>query len=97
MPGSSPHNDAKDRGMKDEDRYSGFIESREEVCGGAACVARTRIAVWFLCQLKSEGVSDSKMLEEYEGLTQEALDAAWRYADDHRERIAELIEKDICA
>ena len=38
------------------------VESRPEVCGGEACVVRTRIPVWLLVQARRLGTSDIDIL-----------------------------------
>jgi uncharacterized protein (DUF433 family) len=46
------------------DVYPG-IESREGVCGGAACIVRTRIPVWLLEQGRRLGTSEVDLLRAY--------------------------------
>jgi len=38
------------------------IEKRPGVCGGAACVVRTRIPVWTLVQGQRLGLSEAELL-----------------------------------
>jgi uncharacterized protein (DUF433 family) len=54
------------------------------VCGGEARVRATRHTVHGLVEWKRLGVSDEKLLTMFDPpLTQDDLDAAWRYADEH--------------
>ena len=70
-----------------------WIEKSPGVSGGDACIRRTRIPVWLLVSLKSQGMSEVKLLEGYPGLTQEDLEAAWVYYKDHSEEIDEAIRE----
>lgn len=56
------------------------IESRPDVCGGAACVVRTRIPVWVLEQSRRLGISEAVLLQSYPTLRAEDLANAWSYA-----------------
>lgn len=64
-----------------------WIEKSPEVCGGDACIRRTRIPVWLLVSFRTQGMSDAKLLEGYPGLTQDDLEAAWAYCKDHSEEV----------
>jgi uncharacterized protein (DUF433 family) len=63
------------------------IESREGVCGGEACVVRTRIPVWVLHKLRQTEASDADILRAYPTLGAEDLANAWHYPRAHREEI----------
>ena len=67
------------------------IESNAGVCGGEACVVRTRIPVWMLVNARRLGVSEAKLLESYPNLHAEDLASAWAYHRAHRDEI----ERDI--
>jgi uncharacterized protein (DUF433 family) len=67
------------------------IESRPEVCGGEACMVRTRIPVWVLEQARRLGVKESVLLNSYPTLNAQDLANAWGYARAHREEIEEAI------
>ena len=67
------------------------IESRPGVCGGAACVVRTRIPVWVLERARQLGTSEAELLRAYPSLRAEDLANAWGYVRSHREEI----ERDI--
>ncbi|MBK7929616.1 MAG: DUF433 domain-containing protein [Bryobacterales bacterium] len=59
------------------------IEARAEVCGGAACIVRTRIPVWVLEQARRLGTSEQELLGAYPGLRAEDVENAWVYARLH--------------
>jgi uncharacterized protein (DUF433 family) len=69
------------------------IDSRPEVCGGAACVVRTRIPVWVLEHLRRLGTTEADLLRSYPTLRAEDLTNAWAYVRGHREEIEhEIVE-----
>ena len=68
------------------------IESRSEVCGGEACIVRTRIPVWLLVQARNLGTSEADLLRSYPTLRAEDLVKAWAYAQCHRVEIEEAIQ-----
>lgn len=70
-----------------------WIQKTPGVCGGEACIRRTRSSVWLLVESRQLGISDQRLLSDYPHLTQADLDAAWRYYDQHREEIHEVIRK----
>lgn len=59
------------------------IDSKSEVCGGAACIVRTRIPVWILEQLRRQGASEQSILAAYPTLRAEDLVNAWAYVRSH--------------
>jgi len=63
------------------------IENKENVCGGVACITRTRIPVWLLEQARRLGATESEILESYPTLRAEDLTHAWAYVRAHREEI----------
>ena len=63
------------------------IESTPGVCGGEACVMRTRIPVWLLEQARRLGGSEAEILRCYPTLRAEDLVNAWAYV---RVRTAEI-------
>jgi len=63
------------------------IESRLGVCGGEACIVRTRIPVWVLERARSLGVTEADMLRSYPTLRAEDLAHAWGYVRAHRDEI----------
>lgn len=64
------------------------IESNPGVCGGDACIVRTRIPVWALVALHEQGASDAEILSAYPTLRAEDLVNAWAYERAHRNEIA---------
>ncbi|HEY9857861.1 MAG TPA: DUF433 domain-containing protein [Candidatus Obscuribacterales bacterium] len=61
------------------------------VCGGEACIAGTRIAVWLLVEAQQLGLSEAQLLQDYPHITAADLVNAWAYADAHAEEIATAI------
>ena len=60
------------------------IESRPDVCGGEACIVRTRIPVWLLENARRSGVSERVLLASYPA---EDLVNAWNYARSYASKI----------
>ncbi|PYJ02591.1 MAG: hypothetical protein DME25_15640 [Verrucomicrobia bacterium] len=69
------------------------IESRPGVCGGEACIVRTRIPVWVLEQARRLGTSEAELLRAYPTLRAEDLANAWAYVRSHGEEITRQIEE----
>ena len=63
------------------------IDSRPDVCGGDACIVRTRIPVWLLEQARRLGLSEQALLAAYPSLRAEDLVNAWAYAKAHTTEI----------
>ena len=63
------------------------------VCGGEACVRATRIPVWTLVAYRRQTVGEADLLAMYPTLEQADLDAAWTYAESHRNEIDRAIEE----
>src|SRR5271168_2731331 len=59
------------------------IEARPDVCGGEACIVRTRIPVWLLENARRSGVTEQVLLAAYPTLRAEDLVNAWNYARSH--------------
>lgn len=55
------------------------IEKTPYVCGGSACIIRTRIPVWTLVSFKKLGMNDFTLLNAYPALRQQDLNNAWAY------------------
>jgi uncharacterized protein (DUF433 family) len=68
------------------------IDTDSPVCGGDACIARTRIPVWLLVQARRLGASEGALLEAYPSLRAEDLVNAWAYARLHPAEIEQQIE-----
>ena len=65
------------------------------VCGGDACIAKTRIPVWLMVSWRHQGVSDAELLSFYPHLSAADLVNVWAYADAYPEEIeAALREED---
>ena len=71
------------------------ISQSPHVCGGAPCIANTRIPVWVLAECKRLGMSDQEIWEDYPSITQADLNAAWEYVVDHRDEIEQQIHDNI--
>ena len=69
------------------------IESAPGVCGGAARIVRTRIAVWTLEQARRLGAGDAELLQAYPALRAEDLTNAWAYVRSHRQEIENQIRE----
>src|SRR5512137_2321853 len=67
------------------------IESKPDVCGGEACIVRTRIPVWLLVRARQLAVSEAELLRVYPTLRAEDLVNAWDYYRGHRSEIEEAI------
>jgi len=63
------------------------IESSPDVCGGEACIVRTRIPVWLLVQARRLGSREADLLIAWPTLRAEDLTYAWRYARAHPNEI----------
>ncbi len=69
------------------------IESNPTVCGGEACIARTRIPVWILEQARRLGTSEAELLQSYPTLRAADLVNAWSYVAAHRGEIEQEIRE----
>jgi uncharacterized protein (DUF433 family) len=74
-----------------DDAFPG-IDSTTGVCGGEACIVRTRIPVWALEQSRRLGISEEDLLRSYPTLRAEDLANAWSYVRSHRSEIEEDIQ-----
>ena len=63
------------------------IQKTPDVCGGDACIRNTRITVWGLVNYRKLGLTNARILEVIDGLTQADLDAAWDYYSRNRAEI----------
>ena len=73
------------------------IETILDVCGGAACLAGTRIPVWILEQYRRSEASDAELLHSYPGLRAKDLVHAWAYVRSHRNEIEQHIQENEAA
>lgn len=69
------------------------IERTPDVCGGDACIVRTRIPVWALVVLRQQGASDGEILQAYPSLRAEDLASAWAFERVHRQDIQREISE----
>lgn len=67
------------------------IVATEDVCGGEARIAGTRIPVWVIAALKAQGLETSAILNAYPTLDAHQLQNALSYADSHRNEIEQAI------
>jgi uncharacterized protein (DUF433 family) len=67
------------------------IETTAGVCGGEACIGRTRIPVGVLEQARRLGTSEADLLRAYPTLRAGDLANAWAYVRSHLDAIAQQI------
>jgi type III restriction enzyme len=70
-----------------------LISKTPGVCGGDACIRKTRIPVWTMVGFRKSGSSDEELLEIYPGLTPADVQAAWEYYEHHRAEIETAIRE----
>lgn len=63
------------------------------VCGGEACIAGTRIAVWLLIEARRLGITEVQLLQDYPHISAADLVNAWIYADAYPQEIEAAIQK----
>jgi len=63
------------------------IEKTPGVCGGSACIVRTRIPVWLLVEAKNAGATEASLLTSFPALRAEDLTNAWAYYRANKEEI----------
>ena len=63
------------------------IEKNPGVCGGDACIGKTRILVWSLVSDRNLGMSDAQILAAFPNLKAIDLVNAWRYPEAYPEEI----------
>lgn len=63
------------------------IKKTPGVCGGSACIIRTRIPVWTLVSYRNAGVGDAELLENFPTLRPQDLLNAWNYYRTYQEEI----------
>jgi uncharacterized protein (DUF433 family) len=69
------------------------ISKTPGVMGGEACIRKTRIPVWLLVSLRTEGATDAHLIDNYVGLTTVDLTNAWLYAAAHEQEISDVIAR----
>jgi uncharacterized protein (DUF433 family) len=73
------------------------IDETLGVCGGVACIVRTRIPVWVLEQARRLGATDADLLRAYPALRAEDLANAWAFVRGHRVVIEDQIRENEAA
>jgi uncharacterized protein (DUF433 family) len=73
------------------------VERTPGVCGGSACIVRTRIPVWVLEGFRRLGSTDAQILANYPTLRAADIVHAWAYVDAHRQEIDEEIRRNEAA
>lgn len=63
------------------------IEKTSGVCGGSACIIRTRIPVWSIIEYIQLGVAKEKLLQNFPTLRAQDLANAWAYYDANKDEI----------
>ncbi len=79
--------------MATETTKKSWVQKTPGVCGGRACIRKTRITVWGLVNSRRLGLPDEQILENIVGLTPEDLQAAWDYYREHPAEIDEDIHE----
>ena len=67
------------------------------VCGGAACIAESRVPVWVVENYRRLGWPEAKILASYPTLCAADLVHAWAHVDAHRQEIDEAIRQNEAA
>ena len=70
-----------------------WIEKTPGVCGGDACIRKTRITVSGLVEWRKLGLSDAEIVQHIQGVTHADLDTAWEYYKHNREEIDRAIRE----
>jgi uncharacterized protein (DUF433 family) len=64
-----------------------WVMKTPNVCGGDACIRKTRITVWGLVEYRKLGLPDGEILRRLPDLTTADLEAAWDYYQRNLEEI----------
>jgi len=71
------------------------IERTPDVCGGSACIVRTRIPVWLLVEAQQNGATEAQLLMSFPSLRAEDLTNAWAYYRGNKAEIdSEILENE---
>jgi uncharacterized protein (DUF433 family) len=70
-----------------------LIRKTAGVCGGDACIRNSRIMVWLLVAERRAEKKDQEILRSHPTLTEQDLDAAWKYASQNPEEIELAISR----
>ena len=63
------------------------IEKTPGVCGGSACIIRTRIPVWSIIEYMQMGIGVDKLLQNFPSLRAQDLANAWAYYEANKSEI----------
>ena len=75
--------------------YTPGTEKTADVCGGSACIVRTRIPVWLLVEARNAGASEAHLLSSFPSLRAEDLINAWAYYRSNKAEIdTEIVENE---
>ena len=69
------------------------IEKTQNVCGGDACIASTRVPVWTLEQSRRLGFTEAELLDAYPSLKRGDLTAAWEYVAGNKAEVENAIRE----
>lgn len=72
--------------------FPGIVKTKG-VCGGSACIVRTRIPVWSVIEWQQMGCSNAKILKIYPTLTASDLVSAENYYQHNKEEIQKEIQE----
>jgi uncharacterized protein (DUF433 family) len=78
-------------------KQENWLCKRPESLGGSACIATHSIAVWGLEHLRQLETTPEDIIALHPELTESGLEAAWRYAETHRDEIELQIEREVSA
>jgi uncharacterized protein (DUF433 family) len=73
----------------DTTKNQSWVQKEPGVCGGRACIRKTRITVWGVVNSRRLGAADEQIVESIVVLTTADLHAAWDY---YRKNSAEIDE-----
>lgn len=79
--------------QQDLSAYTPGIEKTPGVCGGSACIIRTRIPVWLLVEARNSGASEAHLLQSFPSLRAEDLMNAWAYYRVNQKEVDEEIHQ----
>jgi uncharacterized protein (DUF433 family) len=63
----------------DTSKNQSWVHKTPGVCGGDACIRKTRITVWGLVLSRKLGAPETSILNNIVGLTPDEMEAAWEY------------------
>jgi uncharacterized protein (DUF433 family) len=85
------------RVARDLGNASPGVDVAPGVCGGSACIVRTRIPVWVLEKARRLGATEADLLRSYPALRAEDLANAWTYVRAHGAEIDREIRENEAA